>query len=202
MVFRPLYLGEQFSKGVVSEIEHWMNIVKVDPYANRRIVFVHFYEDIESYIRKQLKEKLGNYLEYEIVSYMRPILKEYTKSPYIHQYAREILKEGRIIHPVSGTLGRDLSSNMIRRINENAQRITMTATINYLKENILMVGSLKELEDYHKLVGLWIVKNFEDFKSEVGNISKFFRNGSPASNNWEREYAHKICSLILKHKDN
>jgi hypothetical protein len=38
-----------------------------------------------------------------------------------------------------------------------------------------------------ELIGIWVLKHFEQLKKESVNIANFLRNGMPAGNNWEEQ---------------
>ncbi len=38
-----------------------------------------------------------------------------------------------------------------------------------------------------KLIGIWVLKDFEQLKKESGNIANFLRNGELSGNNWEEQ---------------
>jgi hypothetical protein len=49
LVYRPLYHGKPYTRGVEAEIAHWVQLAKLCP-GTGRAVFVHFDEDVQEYV--------------------------------------------------------------------------------------------------------------------------------------------------------
>ena len=177
MVFRPFYAREPrptFSGGVDAEIGLWEDISQLG--SKKRTAFIHFEEDV-----KLMLEAKGESIWKEFVDAVWKLL---TKNYHIGRDTVENMVQNRgDISEVENILNR---SNITQRdrevLRKGFPKIWHQGKIDLLKKYLSNSVVVKE-----ELIGIWVLKDFEQLKKESVNIANFLRNGMPAGNNWEEQ---------------
>lgn len=177
MVFRPFYAREPratFSGGVDAEIRLWEDISQLG--SEKRAAFIHFEEDV-----KLMLEAKRESIWKEFVDAVWDLL---GRAYNIDRDTVENMVQNRgDISEVENILNR---SNITQRDREVLRKrfpeIWHQRKIYLLKKYLISSVNVEE-----ELIGIWILKDFEQLKKESVNIANFLRNGMPAGNNREEQ---------------
>ena len=178
MVFRPFYARKPraaFSGGVDAEIRLWEDLSQLG--SKKRAAFIHFEEDV-----KLMFEAKGERIWREFVDAVWDLL---GRAYNIDRDTVENMVQNRgDISEVENILNR---SNITQRDREALRKgfpeIWHQGKIYLLKKYLIDAVNVKE----EKLIGIWILKDFEQLKKESVNIANFLRNGGQSGNNWEEQ---------------
>ena len=144
--------------------------------SKKRTAFIHFEEDV-----KLMLEAKGESIWKEFVD---AVWKLSTKNYHIGRDTVENMVQNRgDISEVENILNR---SNITQRdrevLRKGFPKIWHQGKIDLLKKYLSNSVVVKE-----ELIGIWVLKDFEQLKKESVNIANFLRNVMPAGNNWEEQ---------------
>jgi hypothetical protein len=179
MVFRPFYAREPkatFSGGVDAEVGLWEDLSQLG--SKKRAVFIHFEEDVKLMFEAK-RERIWKEFVYAVWDLLH---KKYNIKD--RDIVENMVQNRGDISEVEKILNR---SNITQRDKEVLRseflEIWHQGKIYLLKKYLISAVNVKE----EKLIGIWILKDFEQLKKESVNIANFLRNGGQSGNNWEEQ---------------
>lgn len=179
MVFRPFYAREPkatFSGGVDAEVGLWEDLSQLG--SKKRAVFIHFEEDVKLMFEAK-RERIWKEFVYAVWDLLH---KKYNIKD--RDIVENMVQNRGDISEVEKILNR---SNITQRDKEVLRseflEIWHQGKIYLLKKYLISAVNVKE----EKLIGIWILKDFEQLKKESANIANFLRNGGQSGNNWEEQ---------------
>lgn len=179
MVFRPFYAREPkatFSGGVDADVGLWEDLSQLG--SKKRAVFIHFEEDVKLMFEAK-RERIWKEFVYAVWDLLH---KKYNIKD--RDIVENMVQNRGDISEVEKILNR---SNITQRDKEVLRseflEIWHQGKIYLLKKYLISAVNVKE----EKLIGIWILKDFEQLKKESVNIANFLRNGGQSGNNWEEQ---------------